>query len=203
MFNMNGATSKIGLVSSSLRDLASVLADVLADVLAKKASASKALTLPLLQGGTTLTEALEEEENMLFRLAYPSQRFEFFFSILQHRKDFEAIVSYHLSLAATEICRFGELGEWKHGSFNVVYRYTSIIGASIQGEEYCLGYLCPIKQENQHILVTRTRNYAPKLPPLSGLRTIVPVSQYLTYGVLDFQAVRVYESSLRYFQNTC
>ncbi|TVY88914.1 hypothetical protein LAWI1_G007107 [Lachnellula willkommii] len=38
--------------------------------------------------------------------------------ILQHRKDFEAIVSYHLSLAANEICRFGEVGEWKHGSFN-------------------------------------------------------------------------------------
>jgi hypothetical protein len=26
------------------------------------------------------------------------------------------------------------------------------------------------------------------------------MSQYLTYGVLDFQAVRVYEPSLQYFE---
>ena len=43
-----------------------------ADVSAKKEPVSKALTLPLLKGRTTLAEALEEEENMLFRLAYPS-----------------------------------------------------------------------------------------------------------------------------------
>ena len=104
---MNGATLEIGLVPSGLRDPANAPADVLAE----KASASKALTLPLLQGRTTLAKALKEEENMLFRLAYPSQRFEFFLRILQHRKDFEAIVSYHLSLAANEICRFGEVGE--------------------------------------------------------------------------------------------
>ena len=81
--------------------------------------ASEVLTLPLLRGRTTLHEALEEEENMLICLAYPSQRFEFFLWILQHRKDFEAIVSCHLSLAAHETCRFGDVGEWKHGSFNV------------------------------------------------------------------------------------
>ena len=56
---------------------------------------------------------------MLFRLAYPSQRFEFFLWILQHRKDYEAIVSRYLSLATNETCRFGEVGEWKHSSFNV------------------------------------------------------------------------------------
>jgi hypothetical protein len=67
------------------------------------------------------------------------------------------------------------------------------------GEEYCLGCLCPREWENQHILVTRTRNYAPKLPPLSGLRTIALMSQYLTYGVLGFQAVRAYESSSQDF----
>src|SRR5258708_4640862 len=48
------------------------------------------------------------------------------------------------------------------------YQYTLIIGARIQGGECYLEYICPIKSENQHILVTRTRNYAPKPPPLSG-----------------------------------
>ena len=112
---MNGAIPEDGTVPSDLEDPA----DAPVDVPAKRSSASKAITLPLLQGRTTLTNALEEEENMLFRLAYPSQRFEFFFWILQHRKDFEAIVSSHLSLAANEICRVGKVEEWKHGSFNV------------------------------------------------------------------------------------
>ncbi|KAH9212707.1 hypothetical protein DL95DRAFT_410930 [Leptodontidium sp. 2 PMI_412] len=73
MLNMNGAaTPETGPVPSGLP------ANSIVDVPAKDASASKAVTLPLLQGRTTLAEALEEEENMLFRLAYPSQRFEFF-----------------------------------------------------------------------------------------------------------------------------
>jgi hypothetical protein len=35
-------------------------------------------TLPLLYGAITLDDALEEEENMLIRLSYPDQRFNFF-----------------------------------------------------------------------------------------------------------------------------
>lgn len=91
---------------------------VLSSNAANTTSPSEALTLPLLQGKTTLAEALEEEENMLLRLAYPSQRIDFFVWILQHRKDFEAIISYHLCLADNETCRFGEVKEWTHGSFN-------------------------------------------------------------------------------------
>jgi hypothetical protein len=75
------------------------------------------------------------------------------------------------------------------------YRYTLIIGASILGEEYYLGYLYPIKLENQHTLVTRTRSYVPKLAPSPGFRTIAPIFQYLTYGALDFQMARAYEPS--------
>ncbi|TVY16373.1 hypothetical protein LARI1_G005886, partial [Lachnellula arida] len=54
------------------------------------ASTLEAPTLPLLPGKITLAEALDAE-NILSRLAYPSQRFEFFLWIFQHRKDFEAI----------------------------------------------------------------------------------------------------------------
>jgi hypothetical protein len=78
-----------------------------------------ALSLPLLHGSTTLADALEEEENMITRLAYPSQGVDFFVWILEHREDFEAIVSYDLCLGAAEVCRFGEVAEWLHGSFNV------------------------------------------------------------------------------------
>lgn len=81
--------------------------------------APESLTLPLLRGRTSLAEALDEEENMIVRLAYPNQRIEFYFWILQHLKDFEAIVSHHLSLAAGEICQFGKVEDWRHGSFNV------------------------------------------------------------------------------------
>lgn len=56
---------------------------------------------------------------MLFRLAYPSQRVDFFVWILQNRRDFEVIVSFVLGLGNGETCRFGEVKEWIHGSFNV------------------------------------------------------------------------------------
>jgi hypothetical protein len=82
-------------------------------------SASETITLPLLQGTTTLREALEEEENMLVRLRYSTQRMEFFLWVYQHRKDLEAVISYHLGLGDDEICRFGEPKEWKYGSFNL------------------------------------------------------------------------------------
>jgi len=76
-------------------------------------------TLPLLEGSTTLAEALEEEENMLIRLKYPNQRVNFFLWVYQHRNDFEAIVSYHLGLGEGETCQFGDPRDWKHGSFNL------------------------------------------------------------------------------------
>lgn len=76
-------------------------------------------TLPLLHGKMTLAEALDEEDNVLFPLAYSSQREDFLFWIYEHREDFKALVSLHLGLANSETCRFGEFREWKHGSFNV------------------------------------------------------------------------------------
>lgn len=76
-------------------------------------------TLPLLYGKMTLAEALEEEDNAIFPLAYSSQREDFLFWIYEHREDFKALVSLHLDLANSETCRFGEFREWKHGSFNV------------------------------------------------------------------------------------
>jgi hypothetical protein len=108
---MHGPTSDIEPVSCSPREAENAPS--------KNDSTPEAFTLPLLQGKITLAEALEEEENLLIRLTYPNQRFEFFVSILEHREDFEAIVSYHLSLGAGERCRFGKVEEWKHGSFNV------------------------------------------------------------------------------------
>ncbi|ESZ90507.1 hypothetical protein SBOR_9108 [Sclerotinia borealis F-4128] len=104
--------SDIELVPSSPKDSEKVPS--------KDDSALEAPTLPLLRGRIALADALEEEENMLFRLAYHDQRFDFVMWIRQHREDFEAIVSYHLSLTANETCRLGmEVREWLHGSFNV------------------------------------------------------------------------------------
>jgi hypothetical protein len=73
-----------------------------------------------------------------------------------------------------------------------VYRYTLIIGGSIRGNGCYFGYRYHTKSENQHILAIQTRNSAPKPLPLSGFKTTVQISQYLSYRDLDFQAVRVY-----------
>lgn len=55
-------------------------------------------TLPLLFGKITLVEALDEQDNVLFQLAYSRQRedFLFFFGIYEHREDFKVLFSLHL-----------------------------------------------------------------------------------------------------------
>lgn len=56
----------------------------------------QALALPLLRGTTTLEVALKREEDMLYDLAYPEQRVDFFVWLKLHRKDIEDTVSYHI-----------------------------------------------------------------------------------------------------------
>jgi hypothetical protein len=76
-------------------------------------------TFPLLHGNVTLESALDSDDNMLQRLAYPDLRFEFYLSLFKRRSDIEAIVSHHLCLRKTETCQVGEFKDWKAGSFNV------------------------------------------------------------------------------------
>jgi hypothetical protein len=76
-------------------------------------------TLPLLHGNVTLESALDNDDNMLQKIAYPDLRFEFYLSLYKRRSDIEAIVSHHLRLRQTETCHLGEFKDWKAGSFNV------------------------------------------------------------------------------------
>lgn len=46
----------------------------------------------------TLKSALEEDDNVLHKLAYPEQRVDFYVDLYGHRSDIEAIVSYYLGL---------------------------------------------------------------------------------------------------------
>jgi hypothetical protein len=75
--------------------------------------------LPLLGGTTTLVDALEQEENMLSKLAYPELRKSFFLWLDGHCGDIVESVSYHLGLTRSETYRIGEFREWIHSSFNV------------------------------------------------------------------------------------
>lgn len=152
------------------------------------------VTLPLLYGKMTLGEALDEEDNVLLPLSYSSQRqYFFFFWIYEHREDFKALVSLHLSLAKSETCRFGEFKEWKHGSFNVCIPIYIDNWRSIQGNGCFFGYRCPTKLESRHIPAMQTRNSAPKPLPSSGFKKTALMFQYRSYGGLDFQVVRVYK----------
>jgi hypothetical protein len=76
-------------------------------------------SLPLLHGNVTLQTALDRDDNMLQKLAYPDLRFEFYLSLFKRRSDIEAIVSHHLRLRKTETCEAAEFKDWKAGSFNV------------------------------------------------------------------------------------
>jgi len=76
-------------------------------------------SLPLLRRSITLKEALDDDDDILQELSYPDKRLEFYYYLLQHRKQIEDIVSFHLGVP-NEVCKVAaELKEWVHGSFNV------------------------------------------------------------------------------------
>lgn len=73
--------------------------------------------LPLLLEAIDLETALEDDENMVQKLAYPDLRDEFMRYLHTRKADIEAIVAYHLGLR-TGSCLMAEEG-WLHGSFNI------------------------------------------------------------------------------------
>ncbi|KAK2757372.1 hypothetical protein FQN54_004887 [Arachnomyces sp. PD_36] len=81
--------------------------------------ALKSQSLPLLRGSVTLESALEDDDNMLQRLAYPEQRIDFFLYLWTHRSEIETLVSDHLGFSGMGMCRAGEVKDWIAGSFNV------------------------------------------------------------------------------------
>ncbi|RMZ76687.1 hypothetical protein DV738_g4851, partial [Chaetothyriales sp. CBS 135597] len=74
--------------------------------------------LPLLTGTITLSEALDDEADVLRKLTYPEKRLDFYQFLHAHAREIEAIVSHHLGLSAGS-CRTPWVSEWVHGSFNV------------------------------------------------------------------------------------
>lgn len=79
---------------------------------------SSSTSLPLLAGGITLSEALDEEDDILKKLTYPEKRLDFCGYLHAHAKDMEAVVSHHLHVSR-EACRTPWVNEWIHGSFNI------------------------------------------------------------------------------------
>ena len=67
----------------------------------------------------TFEEALEEEQNILHQLDYPSRREEFLGEVIQQTSDIEATVAGHLGIDDVSVCRLSRTEEWMHGSFNL------------------------------------------------------------------------------------
>lgn len=76
-------------------------------------------SLPLFHGDITLDTALEGDENMLQKIAYPEKRIDFYLFLYNNRSDIEAVVSRHLGLSKTDTCEIGGFEDWMAGSFNV------------------------------------------------------------------------------------
>ena len=115
-------------------------------------------------------------------------------------------LSYH-SISAWPKAKHADLansGSGNMAALMFVYRYILIIGRSIQVNGCCFGCRYHIKSGIQHVLAMPARNSAPRPLPLSGFKTTVQRSQYLFYGVLDFQVVRAYSPhfhpSTQFFQ---
>lgn len=75
-------------------------------------------TLPLLAGKITLSDALEDENDILEQLSYPAKRSDFCADLVTHSDDIKDIVSHHLGVSGAS-CQVPAVEEWIHGSFNV------------------------------------------------------------------------------------
>jgi len=76
------------------------------------------MSLPLLTGRITLSEALDEEDNVLEKLSYPEKRLDFCSYLHTHTDEIKAIVSHHLGVPK-DACQVPWVDEWLHGSFNI------------------------------------------------------------------------------------
>ncbi|RSL84258.1 hypothetical protein CDV31_016724 [Fusarium ambrosium] len=79
---------------------------------------SPSSSLPLLTGRIALSEALEEEDDVLEKLSYPEKRLNFCNYLHAHTNEIESIVSHHLGIPRAS-CRVPWVDEWTHGSFNI------------------------------------------------------------------------------------
>lgn len=79
---------------------------------------SQSKSLPLLNGSITLSEALDEEVDIIEKLSYPEKRLDFCCHLQSHANEIETIVSHHLRIPG-DSCRASWVNEWIHGSFNV------------------------------------------------------------------------------------
>lgn len=79
---------------------------------------SRSGSLPLLAGAITLSEALDDETDVIRKLSYPEKRLDFYQFLRAHAGEIESIVSHHLGVSR-DSCRTPWIDEWVHGSFNV------------------------------------------------------------------------------------
>ncbi|KAH7157503.1 hypothetical protein B0J13DRAFT_171481 [Dactylonectria estremocensis] len=75
-------------------------------------------TLPLLAGKISLSDALDDENDILEQLSYPAKRSNFYDDLVTHSDDIKDIVSRHLGVSGAS-CQVPAVDEWIHGSFNV------------------------------------------------------------------------------------
>lgn len=73
---------------------------------------------PLLSGKITLSEAIDDESDVLRKLSYPEKRLDFYQFLQAHASEIQTIVSHHLGIPR-DSCRTPWINEWLHGSFNV------------------------------------------------------------------------------------
>jgi hypothetical protein len=75
------------------------------------------IRLPLHGGSISLTEALEDDKDIIQELSYPEKRVHFWLHLYLCRPHIEEVISQHLNISRSDF-RLGHVREWTHGSFN-------------------------------------------------------------------------------------
>lgn len=67
----------------------------------------------------TYSEVKDNEFNILHQLDYYAEQVKYFSHLHDQRDWMKAVVTHHLNLDLSTVCKVAEIEDWLHGSFNV------------------------------------------------------------------------------------
>ena len=79
---------------------------------------SSARRLKLIGKNIKLSEALDDEDNILQELRYPKKRIDLIVLLLESEDEILRVAAQHLNIK-TSACKLSQVSEWRHGSFNL------------------------------------------------------------------------------------
>jgi hypothetical protein len=135
-------------------------------------------SLPLLKRTTTLNEALDEDADILQELSYPVKWIDFYCYLIQHGKDVEDIVSFHLGVPRKPAKWKRSSGSGFTGASMPAYLSVSVTHLDSVREKCSLDFHYRIRLASHNILVALRRSFVVRSPLIYGFKVISLTFRY-------------------------